>query len=233
MRRGLNVHRTIRHVRNNMPIIWLFIICLMATALFFATELKLRPLVKTYAEGRARLIAIRAINDAVEEELEHQGGVYDNLVFFEKNNEGDILAVKTDSVKINKLKSAILTRINEKINASSSSQIEVPLGNIINGELFSGRGPKIPVLLQMINSANASFVSEFTQAGINQTRHRLIIDATVGMSVLLPGGRAYFEVSTEVNLAETIIVGKVPETYTDIVDSRESILEKYNDYGGE
>ncbi len=212
-------------------LLWLTVIFLSVTAAFFALEIKMRPLVKTYAEGRATYIATRAVNEAVEEEIEEQGDVYDNLVYFEKNDAGDIMAVKTDSVKINRFKSSVLSKINEKIYKNNSALIKVPLGNIINGELFSGRGPGVPVLLQMVNNANASFVSEFTQAGINQTRHRLIINVTVGMSVLLPGGRAYFEVTTEVNLAETIIVGKVPESYTDIVDSRDSILEKYNDYG--
>lgn len=212
-------------------LLWLTAIFLAVTAAFFALELKMRPLVKTYAEGRAAYIATRAVNEAVEEEIEEQGDIYDNLVYFEKNSSGDIMAVKTDSVKINRFKSSILSKINEKIYQNSSSLIEVPLGNIINGELFSGRGPGVPVLLQMINNANATFVSQFTEAGINQTRHRLIINVTVGMSVLLPGGRAYFEVTTEVNLAETIIVGKVPESYTDIVDSRDSVLEKFNDYG--
>ncbi|MEA4921327.1 MAG: sporulation protein YunB [Clostridiaceae bacterium] len=229
--RRLRSYRFVRRVRDRMPLIWLFIIFLVATISFLTIEIKLRPLVKAYAEGRAKYIATIAINEAVEEELENQGGVYDNLVFFEKNNNGDILALKTDSVKINRLKSSIVSRINDKINAASSTKIEVALGNIINGELFSGRGPKIPILLQMVNSANASFISEFTHAGINQTRHRILIETDVGMSVLLPGGRAYFEVTSQVNIAETIIVGSVPNSYTDIVDSRESLVEKYNDYG--
>lgn len=229
--RRLRSYRLVRRVRERMPLIWLFIIFLVATISFLTIEIKLRPLVKAYAEGRAKYIATIAINQAVEEELENQGGVYDNLVFFEKNNDGDILALKTDSVKINRLKASIVSRINEKINAASSTKIEVALGNVINGELFSGRGPKIPILLQMVNSANASFISEFTHAGINQTRHRILIETNVGMSVLLPGGRAYFEVTTQVNIAETIIVGSVPDSYTDIVDSRESLVEKYNDYG--
>lgn len=231
MKRGVFRRRAPAPPGRRKTLLWLTVIFLTATAAFFGLEMKMRPLVKTYAQGRAAYIATRAVNEAVEEEIEEQGDIYDNLVYFEKNSDGDIMAVKTDSVKINRFKSSILSKINEKIYQNSSSLIEVPLGNIINGELFSGRGPGVPVLLQMINNANASFVSEFTQAGINQTRHRLIINVSVGMSVLLPGGRAYFEVTTEVNLAETIIVGKVPESYTDIVDSRDSILEKYNDYG--
>lgn len=232
IRRLLYIRRYRRRDRTHIRLLWLTTLCLSSLVLIFSIEAKMRPLVKTYAEGRARYIAVNAVNEAVEEELSSQGGIYDNIIYFEKNNEGNILAVKTDSIKINRLKSSMLSRINEKINRSATSRIDVPLGNIINGELFSGRGPRIPVLLQMVNSANASFISEFTAAGINQTRHRLIMDTTVGVSVLLPGTRGYFEVSSQVNLAETIIIGKVPDNYTDIVDTESDLLEKFNDYGG-
>ena len=136
IRRLLYIRRYRRRDRTHIRLLWLTTLCLSSLVLIFSIEAKMRPLVKTYAEGRARYIAVNAINEAVEEELSSQGGIYDNIIYLEKNNEGDILAVKTDSIKINRLKSSMLSRINEKINRSATSRIDVPLGNIINGELF-------------------------------------------------------------------------------------------------
>lgn len=233
MRRKRHFRRLCRPVRGRMDVrlLWLFILCLACTASLLAAELKLRPLVRAYAEGRAGYIAARSVNAAVQEALEQAGGIYDNLVFFEKNENGDILAVKTDSIKINRLKSAILDRVAEKLSQTGAVRIEVPLGNIINGELFSGRGPRIPIVLQLVNNANAAFISEFNEAGINQTRHRLLIEVDTTVTALLPAGRASFKIPNQINLAETIIVGRVPESYTNIMDTDSTLLEKYNDYG--
>ena len=233
MRRRIRIGRMLRqyaHRRINFRALWLFLICLFAAVTFFSLELKLRPIVRAYAEGRARYVAIKVINEAVQEELETQD-IYDSLLHLEKGSDGNVIALKTEPVKMNRLKSAIISRIGEKLNASGSVEIRIPIGNMINGELFSGRGPRISVLLQMVNNVNAVFVSEFEHAGINQTMHRILIDVTVGMNVILPGGSSYFEITTEMSIAETIIVGDVPETYTDIVDTREGLIEKYNDYG--
>ena len=176
------------------------------------------------------MIAARAVNEAVEAELESRGDIYSDIIKFEYGINGDIIALKTDSIKINRMKSSIIERISEKLAEYGSVRVEIPLGNLINGELFSGRGPRIAVLLQMTFSVNAGFVSWFEEAGINQTLHRILVDTKVGASVLMPGGKAYFETENQINLAETIIVGDVPQTYTDIQDSRESAIEKYSEY---
>jgi len=163
--------------------------------------------------------------------LEASGGVYDHLVFFEKSPDGTaILAVKTDSVAINRFKAAIVDRVSDTMQQQSDTIIEVPLGNLWGGELLSGRGPRLSIVLQMVQSAKAEFISQFDQAGINQTRHRLLIEVQANMTMLLPVGKATFPVVTQVNLAETILVGAVPESYTDIVDTDGSAADLYSDY---
>jgi len=209
----------------------LFLLALGCTAAMLTLELKLRPLVYSYAEGRANYLASRAVNEAVQTELEAYGGVYDHLVFFEKSPDGTaILAVKTDSVAINRFKAAIVDRVSDTMQRQSDTVIEVPLGNLWGGELLSGRGPRLSIVLQMVQSAKAEFISQFDQAGINQTRHRLLIEVQANMTMLLPVGKATFPVITQVNLAETILVGAVPESYTDIVDTDGSAADLYSDY---
>ncbi len=209
-----------------------FLLALGCTAAFFTLELKLRPLVISYAEGRANYIAAKTIHQAVAEELEATGGIYDQLIFFEKSPDGSsILAVKTDSVAINRFKARAVDRVVNALQAQTDTVIQIPIGNLVNGELLSGRGPKISVVLQMVQSASASFISQFDQAGINQTRHRLLVEITVNMTMLLPVGKVTYPVTSQINLAETILIGNVPESYTDIIDTDGSVADQYSNYG--
>ena len=80
--------------------------------------------------------------------------------------------------------------------------------------LLAGRGPCLRVRMQSVGTATARFDNQFSSAGINQTRHRIILDVDVHVSILLPGLTTYTKVSNEISVAETVIVGGVPETYT-------------------
>ena len=223
-------HRS-RHARK-APV--LFLLCAAVVLAFIILQNRLRPVVQQYAVSRVTYLATRIINDVIDEELSQTGTVYDNLVSFEKNQNGDIAALKTDIVRINQLKAAITSRVADEIARLDTSQISIPLGNLIGGDLFSGRGPSIPVRLVPVGSVSANFISSFTNAGINQTRHQIVIDTTVSMSVIAPGARASCQVNTKVNIAETILIGSVPEGYTYIDDTGESeMLQKYNDYAQE
>ena len=223
---------TTKHYSKGRIFLLLFLLALAATTAVLMLEFKLRPLVYSYAEGRANYIASRAVNEAVQEELELQGGIYDHLIFFEKSPDGTrILAVKTDSVAINRFKSAIVDHLSDKMEKQNETMIEIPIGNLLNGELLSGRGPKLSIVLQMVQSAKAEFISQFDQAGINQTRHRLLIEVQTNVTMLLPVGKAIFPVVSQVNLAETILVGEVPESYTDIIDTDGSVADQFSNYG--
>lgn len=240
-RRGCFPHRrpgrtAIRHPRSGRAhaIAVMLLICGGVAAGLLFLQSRLGPVVEQYAVSRVTYLATKIINDVIDEELSNAGGVYDNLVSFEKNENGDISALKTDIVRINQLKASITSRVADELAHLDMSQISIPLGNLIGGDLFSGRGPSIPVRLVPVGSVSANFISAFANAGINQTRHQIVIDATVSMSVVAPGARASCNVNTKVNIAETIIVGSVPEGYTYIDDTGESeMLQKYNDYAQE
>ena len=200
---------------------------------FILVQNRLRPVVEQYATSRVTYLATRIINSVIDEELSSAGGVYDNLVTLEKNANGNVSALKTDIVGINQLKAAITNEIAQRLVELDTSEIAIPLGNLIGGELFSGRGPKIPVHLVPVGSVSANFISAFNNAGINQTRHQIVIDTTVSMSVIMPGARTSCQVNTQVSIAETILIGEVPEGYTYIDDTGSEMLQKFNDYAQE
>lgn len=208
------------------------VLLLVALALsgFIVFDRKLRPVVRQYATSRVTYLATCIINDVITEELAEQEGASNELVSFEKNEGGDIVALKTDMMKINHLKSRITTRIAEKISQLDQSQISVPLGNIVASDLFSGRGPRIHVQLVPVGSAKAEFISAFTNAGINQTRHQIIIEVAATMSLVTAGTSASCTVQTQMSIAETVLIGRVPESYTYLEDATEEQIDNYNDY---
>ena len=153
------------------------------------------------------------INDAIDVQIETGNIQYDRIVYFEKDLDGRITALKTNMSEVNRLKTDILNIINDEILALDHSDIGIPVGSLFLPEFFSGKGFAIPVQILSIRNSDANFVSHFSQAGINQTLHQLTMDVSVDVAVLVLGETDSFTINSEVVVAETVIVGEVPQTY--------------------
>lgn len=153
------------------------------------------------------------INDAVAKQIADGKIAYDRIVYFEKDLNGKITALKTNIGEVNKLKTDTLNVINDEILAMDASSIGIPLGSLIFPEFLSGHGPQIPVEVLTIRNSDATFASDFNHAGINQTLHQLHMHVLVDVAVLVLGSTVSFTVSADVVVAETIIVGDVPDTF--------------------
>ena len=165
------------------------------------------------AETQVRNTTSDLINDAIDKQIENGNIQYDRIVFFEKDLDGRITALKTNMSEVNRLKTDILNIINDEILALDTSDLGIPIGNLIFPEVFSGRGPEVPVHILSIRNSDASFTSSFTEAGINQTLQQLNMEISVDVAVLVLGKTNYFTVSSQVVVAETIVVGQVPDTF--------------------
>ncbi len=155
------------------------------------------------------------INDAIAQQISSGKIEYDRIVYFEKDLNGKITALKTNIGEVNKLKTDTLNIINDEILANDHSQMGIPLGSLFLPEFFSGKGPEIPVKILSIRNSDATFESTFTHAGINQTMHQLRMCVLIDVSVLVLGETVSFTVTSDVVIAETIIVGAVPDTFLD------------------
>ena len=153
------------------------------------------------------------INDSIDRQIQNGNIQYDRMVYFEKDINGRITALKTNMSEVNRLKTDVINIINDEIMALDTTDLGIPLGSIFLPEFLSGRGPQIPVTILSIRNSEATFSSSFTQAGINQTLHQLIMELSVDVTVLVLGQTNSFSVASQVVVAQTIIVGSVPETY--------------------
>ena len=192
------------------------VLFILLLALFFALRSKYRVVISDLARTQVMNTTSDLTNDAIARQIAQGDIQYDRIVFFEKDLDGRITALKTNMSEVNRLKTDILNLINDEILALDTSDIGIPLGSLFFPELLSGKGPAIPVRILSIRNSDANFVSDFSQAGINQTLHRLNMEVSIDVAVLVLGQTASFTVSSEVVVAETVIVGDVPQTYLQI-----------------
>ncbi|MCL2084873.1 MAG: sporulation protein YunB, partial [Oscillospiraceae bacterium] len=186
----------------------------IAAAVFMLViQSRMRPQVEQVAGAYIRNLASQAVNRAVTDIITDMGVSYDDLIRFEKDNLGRVTALRTDIVTANRVKAGIHTQALENIGALAASDIRIPLGTLLSGDLVVGRGPKIPIRLVPIGSVDVAFTNEFGAAGINQALHRIMINISTNISVMLPGSYTDQEVLVEVCVAETVIVGAVPDAY--------------------
>ena len=152
------------------------------------------------------------INDAIDLQVTEGSIAYDRIVFFEKDLEGRITALKTNMSEVNHLKTEILGIINDEILSLDTTAMGIPVGSLFLPEILSGKGPVIPVQILSIRNSDADFLSDFSASGINQTLHQLNMEVSIEVSVLVLGQTDSFTVTSQVLVAETVIVGDVPQT---------------------
>ena len=189
-----------------------FLLILM-TVLFFVLRSSYREVISELAETQVRNTTSDLTNDAIAKQIAAGTIAYDRIVYFEKNLDGRITALKTNIGEVNRLKTDILNIINDEILALDASSIGIPIGSLFLPELLSGKGPAIPVHILSIRNSDAAFVSHFEQAGINQTLHKLTMLVSIDVSVLALAETTSFTMESEVVVAETVIVGDVPQTF--------------------
>lgn len=190
----------------------LILFILLLSVLLVFLRFKYNNAITGLAETQVRNATSDLINDAIDKQIEAENIHYDRIVYFEKDLNGKITALKTNMSEINRLKTSILNIINDEILQMDTSDIGIPLGSLFLPELLSGRGPAFPVSILSIRNSDASFTSDFFEAGINQTLHQLNMQVSVDVAVLVLGQTNYFTISSQVVVAETIIVGQVPDT---------------------
>lgn len=201
-----------------------------AVLAFLMLRSRYREVIRDLAETQVKNTTSDLTNDAIAKQIADGVIQYDRIVYFEKDLDGRITALKTNMSEVNRLKTDILNIINDEILALDNSDIGIPLGSLFLPELLSGKGPAIPVHILSIRNSDAVFQSDFQQAGINQTLHQLTMEVSVDVAVLVLGDTSSFTLTSEVVVAETVIVGDVPDTFLQTGGNYGSERENFGPY---
>ncbi len=167
---------------------------------------------KSISEASMRSITTVAVNDAIYYTLSDHIR-YEDLVNVERSEEGDILAITSNSLQINRIARDTAYMSQQNLQTMSEDGIDIPLGAFTGVEAWAGFGPKIRMKIIPISNVACKFVSKFETAGINQTKHSIYLEIVADISIIMPSGTSNFASLTEVLICESVLLGKVPDTY--------------------
>ena len=209
---------------------------LVAVAMIFIgfavlADLTMRPLIETVNNYECSSRVTEIINNSVADELQREDISYAKLVELCENADGDVVSVQSNIVNINLLKTGISRRMERELEKLSSVDIYIPVGTMTGLQFLHGKGFDIGMSLVPVGHSCTKIISEFTQAGINQTRHRIVIEISVMVEAVASGYSTEVMVSSTVIAAETIIVGRVPDAYTHVISSDNDLVGTLQDYG--
>lgn len=180
--------------------------------LIISSSIYLKSISTQIASADAKDVITERINDAIVDTLNSGDYGGDYFVTFQKADNGDVTAVSSNMARINELSSKILDKLVDSTRDNTIT-IGIPAGNLTGASLLMGRGAKIPVKIVVLSSSRVEFMNNIVTAGINQTKHQITLRVTADMQILVPWGTEDTQVSTDVLIADTVIVGKVPDTY--------------------
>ena len=188
------------------------VICLFFIGIVVLLHRNVTNVLKSIAEASMRSITTVAVNDAVYYTLSDKLR-YEDLVGIERSDGGEIQAISSNAFQINRIARDTAYMSQENLNKMSEDGVEVPLGALSGVEAWAGFGPKIHVKIIPISNVACRFVSSFESAGINQTKHSIYLEIVADISIVMPSGTSNFASLTEVLICESVLLGKVPDTY--------------------
>ena len=190
---------------------FLWIACI-ALAVFLLMDRNFKPLVFSLAEARSAAMASQVLSGALTEVLEDGVG-YDDLMTVRMDEKGQVALLMANTMRMNQLADKAGQAALRRLNNMSSERVSVPLGAALGMTLFAGSGPNVPVSIVPIGSIATDFATEFEACGINQTRHKVYLKVTASIRIVIPTGAKTTQVSANMLVAESIIVGSVPEGF--------------------
>ncbi len=197
---------------------FIFILILLVAATVIV-EQRMSEIVIDIARQKVKSQAYIIISETIWREIDRSNVSYDTLVRFEKDTNGNIRALKTDIIEVNKLKSKLSLEILHALENKEEMSVSVPIGAIFGTEILSGFGPRVRIDVMPVGTVAADMENVIMSAGINQTRHQIMMNINVKLSIVGMFKRSSVSVGTNVCIAETVIVGNVPESYTSIYAS--------------
>lgn len=203
-----------KYKKNKSLRIFIFLVLFFLISIygFLLLEKKIKPTVLSIAEVKIKEVATRSINESVNEKFANTIK-YEDLILIKTDNEGNIEMLQANTVKMNKIASEVALLIQDNISNFKSSQVSIPLGNILGSQLLSQWGPMIKINIVPIGMAKVNFKTEFEASGINQTRHKIYLDVNTQAKIIVPFSSSITSVQTTIPITETVIVGDVPDSY--------------------
>ncbi len=173
----------------------------------------IRPAVEAVCQEECRSYCALLIGRSIDNALQENPHSYSDFAELLYDENGNIAAVETLTGNVNRMQSCLMNEINQALDESRDAEISVSLGTASGVWIFAGRGPHIPLRFLPIGNAQVELISSLDSAGINQTCHKILIKVKVHAAASAPLCRTETDIEYEYLLAETVLVGDVPNGY--------------------
>ena len=207
-----------KYKRKNCPIFLriMAIFSILSVVLLFAVDAKIRPILLKLAHYEAKRNITEIINNAFSNTLADQNIDYSSIVSVTRDQQGIVRSVEANTAAVNRIVTQTIDSVYNQVDKNSLIRCGINIGSLTNLTLLQGRGPEIPVMSQLSRYVEYEITSTFTDAGINQTKHSIYLKLISTMYTYIPGEKEQEQITADFLLAETVIVGEVPEAYTGV-----------------
>ncbi len=204
---------------NNRVKFGLILIFLGILILTVSLDHGIRPILLQHANARAKTYANTVLNKTVQNVLREQNIVYTDIVKITRNTDDSVSSLEIDSLMVNAIKSLLIGQIQNEIANGESVRVSIPVGTLSGVDFLIGRGPSIHFTLEISSAVTAGLKSSFIAAGINQTLHRVVLHLNTQLYLIMPLYKTACNIENDFLIAETVIVGKIPDAYTNVVET--------------
>lgn len=211
--------RLVRARRRLPPAVLPLLLTAVVSVVFFQRlSFSLKPLIQTMAVSKATNLISLAISEEMDGSLNEEMLSYQDFISAEKDQAGQVTMLSFQTAESARFKRLITERLAKRLESIEPDVLAIPLGNLTGVLLFSSLGPSVRVQVQSVGDVKTAYENEFTAAGVNQTKHSVYLSLDVTVYLLIPGEIIPVTVQERVCVAETIIVGEVPDTYLNLKD---------------
>ncbi len=203
--------------RRKRLLLWIIALLALIIYTYRYIDKNIRPSIIAISEVKAKQVTTQAINNTIKNKIKNDIA-YDDLMFVHYDNEGKVTLMQANTMLMNSVASEVALEVQNELKEISESIIKVPLSNAFNTDLITLPSINIQIIPQ--GSVVVDFATEFESTGINQTRHRIYIIVTTDIKLIVPLISENITVTTNIPIAETIIVGDVPEQFINVPEDR-------------
>ena len=189
----------------------IFLIMTSLITFVYTLDKVIMPTVKLVADAQMRAEVTSTINKTIFEEYSKNFN-YNNIIKFDKDNDGNIIMMTADTLKLSEIATLTVLKAQEELELKSQVDIKVPMGYVTKNNILARFGPDVKIRMRPIGHITTRYISEFEDAGINQTRHKIYIETTTKVKMIMAVSSSELEIVNQIPIVETIIVGRVPNT---------------------
>ena len=201
---------------------WALIVALILAAAGFWMEKNLETVILDMAYARAEAMAVEYMHEAVRDVMGDEIS-YQDMITVRTDESGRVTMLQANAVRMNELASFTALQAQASLESADAQSVAIPLGSALGIPFLSALGPKIRVRIVPVSAVSAAFSTEFESAGINQTRHKIYLSLRTTVRLVIPSGGRQVSLGSQVLIAESIIVGDVPQSYVQVPEMGDAL----------